>query len=182
MKEKRIYIIKDLKNKQLEKQLCWIDNEIKEISSYLFNKDQLECKQYEVYNAKFIDQSTHKEYILKAIIMRSSGANEKNVLVCPLINVKMKELTTNGFILGKLQSINDENTYYAKISSLRCIPKEAFKIYSDDLLSSIKPIGHITTEQFISILTNYKNYIETILRVNTKIEFLDDIYQIEYAC
>lgn len=182
MKEKRIYIIKDFKNKKLEEQLCWAQSEINELKTILFNKERIECREYEVYNCKFIDQESGKEYLLKGVVMKRSGANERNVLICPLIDTHFSELTKQGFLLGKISSLNDTNLYYARVSSLKSVSKDAFKIDENDTLNNIKPVGHISVDQFLAILTNYKIYIENIIRNNIDINANEEIYRMECAC
>lgn len=182
MEEKRIYIIKDFKNKRLEKQLARADDELDLKTAYMFNRDTLICNQGEIYESLFIDQLSHQEYKIKVVVMSSSGEYEQNVLVCPLIDVEHKEIATQGIVLGTISSLNDGITYFARVSSLKTINKNALRVNPNMRLQDIKPVGHISTSHFIAILNGYKRYLKFVINNNTDCELLDRYYQLDKCC
>ena len=182
MKEKRIYIIKDFKNKSLEKQLTWADDELSMKVSYLFNKDTLACKQGEIYNCIFIDRLTHEEHHIKAVVMSSSGEYEPNVVVCPLIDNENKEIAVQGFAIGQITSLNDGVTYFARVSSLKTVDKNAFRLNPNMRLKDVKPVGVINTPHFIAILNGYKKYMQGVIDRNTEYSFVDSNFYLERYC
>ena len=182
MKEKRIYVIKDFKNKRLENQLVWADDELSLKVSYLFNRDTLTCNQGEIYNCIFIDQLTNQEHEIKAVVMSSSGEYEPNVLICPLINVENKDIASQGFVLGQIASLNDGVTYFARVSSLKTVDKNALRFSPNMKLKDIKPVGYISTAHFVAILNGYKKYLQFIINKNTDYEFIDTYFQLDKCC
>ena len=177
-KERKIYVVKNMANNSLSKQLERTTNTLKDTTNYLFSRDIKAFNAGEIYNC-FLNN--HNE-LVKVIVIKSSSVYEPNVLVCPLKSKYECYLNDEeGINLGKIHSLDLNTEFIAQIQKIRLINKDDFKI-NNIKIKDIKSCGMVNKLVILKILMCYREFISSIINMNIKFEINNTNYLKECTC
>lgn len=177
-KERRIYVVKNITNNSLSKQLERTTNTLKDTTNYLFSRDIKAFNAGEIYNCPL---NNHNE-LVKVIVIKSSSVYEPNVLVCPLKSKYECYLNDEeGINLGKIHSLDLNTEFIAQIQKIRLINKDDFKI-NNIKIKDIKSCGMVNKLVILKILMCYREFISSIINMNIKFEINNTNYLKECTC